>query len=266
MNLEKHYKEIEENGFTMIPGMVNADLTGRMKNRLKEVMVEDLEKWKGRPSKLPELVVELVRYGPEFAELLENDVMHSVFSHFLSDQCIAYCYNSAIMPPNKNTLACKVHVDTNFFIPDYFPRLQLMLALDDITLENGATYFLPGSHKTAGPPSDEEFFANAVQVTRKAGDAVFFSTRCYHAGAPNHTDNTRYAIGLQACRHWMKQRFDYPQLLSPELASSLSDRAKRFLGYYSRVPVNEEQFYVSPEERLYKANLGQPNYADPAAQ
>ena len=140
-----------------------------------------------------------------------------------------------------------------------------MLALDDITLENGATYFLPGSHKSEGPPTDEEFFANAVQITRKAGDAVFFSTRCYHAGAPNHTDKIRYAIGLQACRPWMKQRFDYPRLLSPELAASLSDRARGFLGFNSRVPVDENEFYVSPEERTYKANLGLANYSDPVA-
>jgi ectoine hydroxylase-related dioxygenase (phytanoyl-CoA dioxygenase family) len=83
-------------------------------------------------------------------------------------------------------------------------------------------------------------------------------------GALNHSGETRYAVGLQACRPWMKQRFDYPRLLSPELVATFSDRVKRFLGLNAQIPVNEDEFYVSQERRLYKANLDQPNYSDPS--
>lgn len=264
MNLQEHFDEIETRGFTIVRGLVSKEEAAEMKECLQNVLEEDWDTYGGRPSKLRELVVELVTKDVVFRRLLDNDTMHAVFSHFLTEQCILYCYNSAIMPPSQQTLACSIHVDTNFYIPNYFARLQLMLGLDDITLENGATYFLPGSHKSDRVPTKEEFYQNAVQLTRSAGDGVFFSTRCYHAGAVNHSGKTRYAVGLQACRPWMKQRFDYPRMLTAELVETLSDRAKRFLGLNAQIPVNEDEFYVSQEQRLYKANLSQPNYSDPA--
>ena len=262
MNLQQHFDEIDERGFTIVPNLVTRDEVIRMKQALKLALEEDWQKFGGRPSKLRELVVELVTRGPRFHRLLDNDVMHAIFSHFLTEQCTLYCYNSAIMPPNQQTLACSIHVDTNFYTPDFYPRVQLTLALDDFTLENGATFYLPGSHRSPQRPTDEEFYRNAVRTPRKAGDAVFFSTRCYHAGAVNKSGVTRYAVGLQACHPWMKQRFDYPRLSTPHISEGLSDRAKRFLGLYSQVPVNEEQFYVPTEQRLYKANLNENRYRE----
>mgnify|MGYP001617722254 CR=1 FL=1 len=42
----------------------------------------------------------------------------------------------------------------------------VLLALDDFTDENGATYYLPGSHKSLEVPTEEEFFAKAAPVAR----------------------------------------------------------------------------------------------------
>jgi len=46
--------------------------------------------------------------------------------------------------------------------------------VNDFTLENGASYFLKGSHKRADVPSDEEFVANASRFIAPAGSVMFF--------------------------------------------------------------------------------------------
>jgi hypothetical protein len=54
----------------------------------------------------------------------------------------------------------------------------------------------------------------------------------------------------------MRQRFDYPRLVSPELIARLGPVGRRFLGMNVRVPVSLDEYYVPPEQRLYLANQG----------
>jgi ectoine hydroxylase-related dioxygenase (phytanoyl-CoA dioxygenase family) len=227
---------------------------------LRLALEKDWEEFEGRPGKVPHLVVELALRGPAFRKLLDNDVMHAMFEQFLGKDCILYCFNSAIMPPKQRTTACEIHTDQNFWIPGYVSRILMTLALDDFTEENGATYHMPRSHLLEHAPRPEVFYREAVRVIRKSGDAVFFNTRCWHAGAVNHTSAVRYAIGLQACHHFMKQRFDYPRMLPAEIVEGLSGRARRFLGFESRPPVSQDQFYRPPSERTYRAGAGQSIY------
>ena len=252
MDIQKHLNEIEEIGFSIIPNIISAEEAKELKKQIKLALDEEWREFGGRQGKIKHLAVDLLAHGGAFAKLLENDLMHEVFSHFLGDNCILYCFNSAIMPPEQKTSACEIHVDQNIWIPDYTSRILMTLAIDDFTVDKGATYHLPRSHKMERPPSEEEFYKNAVRVVRKAGDAVFFNPRCWHAGAVNHTGETRYGIGIQACQHFMKQRIDYPNFISQDIVAQLSERSKRFVGLNSIPPKSLDEFYLPEEERLYK--------------
>ncbi|MEZ5224997.1 MAG: hypothetical protein R2743_26135 [Ilumatobacteraceae bacterium] len=61
---------------------------------------------------------------------------------------------------------------------------------------------------------------------------------------------------INACRSYMRQRFDYPRMIGPEIASSLSPVLRRLLGYDVRVPTSLEEYYLPEDQRLYKANQG----------
>ena len=128
--------------------------------------------------------------------------------------------------------------------------------IDDFTDENGATYFLPGSFGRADRPSDEEFFAGAVRVHPKAGDLVVFNACTWHMGGENHTDRERHAATINVVRSYMRQRFDYPRMVPPEVVDTLSPTLRRVLGFNVRVPTSLDEYYVPPERRLYLANQG----------
>jgi ectoine hydroxylase-related dioxygenase (phytanoyl-CoA dioxygenase family) len=259
-DLARQFDELETRGFTIVPGVVGKDEAAVLKEQLRLALKKDWEEFGGRPGKVPHLVVELVLRDAAFRRLLDNDLMHAVFERLLGKDCILYCFNSAIMPPKQQTAACEIHTDQNFWIPGYVSRILMTLALDDFTEENGATYHMPRSHLLEHAPPPEVFYREAVRVVRNAGDAVFFNSRCWHAGAVNHTSAVRYAIGLQACRHFMKQRFDYPRMLPEDVVAGLSERARRFLGFYSRPPESQDEFYRPPSERTYRAGAGQSVY------
>jgi ectoine hydroxylase-related dioxygenase (phytanoyl-CoA dioxygenase family) len=255
-DFSRHFEELETRGFTIVPGVVPAAALPSLRAQLDAALAADQREFGGRPGKKEALVLELVTRGDAFVELLENETMHRVFSHFLGETCILYSYTSTILRPEDRPAASSIHTDTPRLIPGYHAGIVMTLAIDDFTVENGATYYLPGSHRSMQPPKEEAFYREAVQVVREAGDAVFFHPRVYHAGGVNRTPTTRYGLTVYACRSFMRQRFDYPRLVTPAILARLSERGRGFLGFNVRVPVNQDQFYVPESERLYRGGQG----------
>ena len=128
--------------------------------------------------------------------------------------------------------------------------------MDDFTEENGATYYLPGSHKKEELPREEDFYANAKRALAKRGDMIILNARLVHAAGINKTNDTRHALTLNFCRSFMRQRFDYPRLLEKEVIQGLGNDGKRLIGMNVRMPTSLEEFYLPEEERLYKPNQG----------
>ncbi len=131
-----------------------------------------------------------------------------------------------------------------------------MIALDDFTIENGATFFLPYSQNRLNIPTEKEFMEKAEQVYPKKGDAVIFNASVWHKGGFNNTDIPRHALKLTVCRSFMRPRFDYPRLVDSNIIDILGEMGKRFLGFNVRMPTSLEEYYLPEEQRLYKANQG----------
>jgi ectoine hydroxylase-related dioxygenase (phytanoyl-CoA dioxygenase family) len=254
---ERKVREIRERGFAVVKDVVSPSEAAVMRNRLQECIDEDLERWKDDPT-YPDrwMVMNLMVRGAPFARFLENDVIQAYFGELLGDTCIIYAYTSSSMPPGGTNYSHRIHVDCPRLIPGYVTNAGVLLALDDFTPENGATYLLPGSHTRGEKPSEEEFLAKAERVYPKAGDGVFLNARTWHMGAPNRTDKARHAISMNVCRAYMRQRFDYPRLVPQQVVDSLGEVGRRFLGFNVRMPTSLEEYYVPEERRLYKNNQG----------
>ena len=248
----EYAESIGTDGFVVVPDVVDPATVLKLRSAVERALQLELDEFEGRPGKIPHLAVELLHRDIVFAELLENQFILDMFEAVLGPECIIYCLNSAIMPPQQRTSACEIHVDQTFHIPGYCARMLMTLALDDFTEDSGATYHMPRSQRLPEPPSEEEFYATAIRTTRKAGDAVFFDCRNWHAGAVNHGEEVRYGIGLQAARPFLKQRFDYPSWDLGDLPDQLSERARRFLGLQSQPPSRLDDYYRPPSERTFR--------------
>lgn len=256
INIEKIEREIDTDGFSIVSDVVSKFELQELRDQIDEALEADTREYRGLPGKKDWIAYDMVSRGSAFIRLLENETMHRVFSHFLGNTCILYSFTSTVMKPNIEQSTAKIHVDAPRIIPGYHSGMLMTLALDDFTEENGATYYLPGSQLRVDPPSEDEFYNNAVRVCRKAGDAVFFNPRVWHAGAPNKTEEVRRGITPYAVRSFMRQRFDYPRMVTKDILDQLGDRGKRFLGFNVRIPSSMFEYYVPAERRLYKANQG----------
>lgn len=117
------------------------------------------------------------------------------------------------------------HVDDvlEFPLPDeiarFDPRMRMpvfwltvQVALSDIDgLEHGPSQFVPGSHYSGRrpPPGESPEFEGRgpVSMLCKAGDIYLFNHQCWHRGAPNLSDRTRYLMQLQYAQRWADRRF-----------------------------------------------------------
>jgi ectoine hydroxylase-related dioxygenase (phytanoyl-CoA dioxygenase family) len=248
--------EIGTLGFSVVEDVIDAGQVSRLRAALLRAIEADQKLWGHKPQKRYDLIHNLVVHEGVFLELLDNPVMHQVFAALLSPTCILYNYGSTFLLPGGSPGSAQIHVDSPRIIPNYHSGLIMTLALDDFTEGNGATRYLPGSQHRAEPPDEEDFKRHSVSVARPAGAAVFFNPRCYHRAMPNETKDIRCGVTVFAVRAYMKQRFDFPRMISPEAAASLSAKARQFLGFDARVPADMSEFYVAEDQRLYKANQG----------
>lgn len=74
-----------------------------------------------------------------------------------------------------------------------------IVAIDDFTLENGATRLVPGSHRQLrldAPKDHDSLHPNQRVVAMRAGSALIFSGHLWHSGTRNRSNGRRDALQI----------------------------------------------------------------------
>jgi ectoine hydroxylase-related dioxygenase (phytanoyl-CoA dioxygenase family) len=258
LDMDRHVAEFKEQGFSIIPNVVDADMIQRLKAGVEESLKQDWDRYEGLPGKEEFIALDLVQYEGVFWDYLQNPVVDQLFGSILGEAWTIYSFTSTVQRPSGDHYTSKIHNETTRVTPiDFNLSCLLTLALDDFTEENGSTFYLAGSHLThPEKPSEDEFYSKAIRVSRSAGDGVWFHPRVWHAGGTNTTTDTRSGATVYGCRSFMKPRLDFPRMIGWERGDDLNPNLRRILGYDTRVPVTMDEFYVNPESRLYKGGQG----------
>ena len=122
-------------------------------------------------------------------------------------------------------------------------ELTTLLALDDFTAENGATWIVPGS-QNEHPPYRDDFHASAEQVECPAGSLIILNGACTHRSGANKlsassdrgectrrtTQHQRRAILTMYLRESVRPNIDPWVSLPTSIQTSCSKRTRRLLG------------------------------------
>jgi len=109
--------------------------------------------------------------------------------------------------------------------------VNAIYALDDFTLENGATNVLPGSWEWEKERHAEKH--EIVRAVMKAGDALCFRGDLLHGGGANESGANRRAISVSYCAGWLRPVEESLLNVPPHLAKRHSRRLQELLGYTS---------------------------------
>jgi ectoine hydroxylase-related dioxygenase (phytanoyl-CoA dioxygenase family) len=189
-------------------------------------------------------------------EFLEQKYCAEQIKHFLKGNYILNSLGAVINTKDAGRYVQNIHRDIRSYTGDFKLMIQLMVILDDFTLENGATYFLSGSHKYGEKPNDEYFYKNADRAVVKKGSIIAFDANLWHATGKNYTDKPRRTLTMAFTKPFFKPQLDYPRALGYTFGEGLSADLRQVLGYNSRIPENLNEYYQPIEKRMYQPGQG----------
>jgi hypothetical protein len=146
--------DLERDGFAVIPGVLSPDEVAYALDRLWAASAESQRR--GIPAHNAQLdpnasnvrVFDLVDLDPLFGELLEHPVADGVATGLLGRDYIVSNFTANIARPGSRSMM--IHSDQSFVAPEPWSSpwaLNVIWCLHDVHRDNGATLYLPGSHR-----------------------------------------------------------------------------------------------------------------------
>jgi ectoine hydroxylase-related dioxygenase (phytanoyl-CoA dioxygenase family) len=250
-------------GFVVIADVLSRAFVERTRTSMYEVQRKvEQEVGKDRLASAGEIGILrlMMKYHDHFYSFLEIPEMLAVLDATVSATAILHVQNGFILPSfAENTPSVfqnNFHMDFRRVLNGYMASVNALFAIDSFQQNNGATLVVPGSHQQSDAPSVEYMNRVAIPLLCQAGSMILFDSTLWHAAGSNTCGFDRLAINHQFTRAFFKQQVDYPRALGKEAITQLPDRSQQLLGWYSRVPVGLDEYYVPSEERLYRTGQG----------
>ena len=234
-NIERCFQNVHYKGFVIVPDFLGAERLEQMRVGLEPIfaltgnrIVDGTKRgWPGAQTvHIPNLyaktrAIDEVSIDPVLLSIVEGVLGKS----FQMSVAVAMC-------PGPGCDRQGLHQDDSHYpIPRPHPPLvaNTLIALDDFSVENGATMLVPGSHKWERSLSPDE---PTIQVEMKAGSLLVWDGALWHAGGANKTSNEiRRSVNLNFNVSWLRQQENLYLGVPRSVISEMPDLLQRLLGY-----------------------------------
>lgn len=247
--------DLERRGWHVVPGIVGDELLDELCRELGPALalrqaIRDHNRVEGSNDGT---IHHVLADHPCFLTLLERlEYLDTVIKTYFSGNYILNSYGGVINQRDMTAYVHHVHRDIRFSSDSKRFMLNVLVMLDDFTLENGATHLLSYSQTEAEKPSQQDFIARADRATGKRGSILFFDSRLWHATGRNKTDQPRRALTLTFTSPFFKQQLDYPRLIGCSKMADLTPFLRQVIGFNARVPASLNEYYVPVTDRFYQ--------------
>lgn len=251
----RHTTELDTQGWTIIPRMIGSALTDTLCAALVPSLAlrDEIRQRKGLSENNDGTLHHLLMDARCYVDLLASfESLDSLFKCYFDGHYILNSYGGVINERTARSYVQNVHRDIRFSSDAKRFMLNALVMLDDFTEENGATYLLSGSQRTAERPDDTVFHAHAARATGMRGSILLFDSRLWHAAGRNATPLPRRALTLTFTCPFFKPQLDYPRLFGYHNSAHCNTYLKQVIGFNARVPATLDEFYAPPDARFYQ--------------
>lgn len=206
----------EAQGYLMLPGVLRADevATLRAAGDDAEARFQRLPELPG--CRMPEFleIEAILEYHPAFLALAEHPRILPLVRALLGADLALLDHAYYITPPGGVVTGKAWHTDVGSRLYGvYHPRsivmVRVMVTLEDVVPDGGATLVLPGSHRftpEVAVPRVEvpEEMPNCVALACVAGSAYLFNGNLLHCPGNNRSAVTRRVLLFNYGHRWMR--------------------------------------------------------------
>jgi ectoine hydroxylase-related dioxygenase (phytanoyl-CoA dioxygenase family) len=231
--LERRLAEIDAQGYTVLEGVIDAQLVAALIDTIDRLLVE-LDVPFGENTFLghqTRRIFNLLPRDPIFAQVPLHPALLPLIDRVLGGQCLLSSLTAIEMNPGQRPQP--FHADDGSIT---LPRPHIALegiaiwALTDFTATNGGTRIVPGSHKWDRAPVPGEQ-VDYITVEMPAGSAVVYHGSLWHGGGANDTNERRMGIVVNHCAGFMRQEENQLLAIPRELAAGFPRRLQELIGY-----------------------------------
>ncbi|AYJ79905.1 hypothetical protein AN286_06945 [Aliarcobacter cryaerophilus ATCC 43158] len=213
-------EELLYRGFTIIEDVLPVD-------RLDELRVKVDAVYDKQVQILGEDLIDTIRDGlvarnllchdDTFVEFLQLSPIVEVLKKVIGEKYILIAQNGIINKSKQHHYQRNWHRDLayqNYMCSEPL-AINVMIALDDFTIESGATEVVPFSHKIVKIPTDKYIEENKLSACIKAGSAIIFDSILLHKAGVNESDTilTRRGVNHIYGKPMMRQTIDIPKAM-----------------------------------------------------
>lgn len=222
--------ELRERGFVVIPGPAHGNGMELLAGAYEDVMTSATG-GEIRVGSTSTKLSDLVNRGAAFDDLY-------VFPPLLDACCLVIGRPFKLSSLQTRTLrertpAQELHVDVPRDSPD-FPLLGFIVMIDEFRSDNGATRFVPGSHRWPGSPAEIlsdpwAAYDGEVAACGSAGSLLVFSGSAWHGHGANSSSAPRRSIQGAFIPREGNAAVDFAARMQPDTHERLSPLARYLL-------------------------------------
>ena len=232
--ITEHVAAIERDGYTVLTDAIDDDFRNEIAEELRHLEQVrpggDLA-----PAPFSGFVTrrwfDLLNDGDVWQRVAVHPWVLPILEGVLGEGFLLSTLGTAVIGPGEK--AQPIHVDDGVYnFPRPHPNLvcNTMWAIEDFTIENGATRIVTGSNNWDVDP-DYKVSYETVPLTMPAGSIGFVVGSCYHGAGANQTDQDRIGLTINYCNGSMRQQENLMLGIHPERAVTFAPELQDLLGF-----------------------------------
>jgi len=237
---------LREDGWCVLPGVLAPERTRDALDRLWAAAAESERR--GVATHMPVLdpnasnvrVFNLLDMDPVFRALVQHPTALDLVCSLLGPEFLISNFTANIARPGARSMP--LHSDQAIVVPEPWLHpwaINIIWCLTDVRFENGATLFLPGSHRFARrsdvPP---DALSHMRPFEAEAGSIIAMEGRVWHTSGANITDDEDRALlfGYYTAP-FLRPQVNWNVTLSPAVQAGLEPDMRRWLGLEAQANV-----------------------------
>jgi ectoine hydroxylase-related dioxygenase (phytanoyl-CoA dioxygenase family) len=243
MDCDGKRRQLRDDGWCVVPGVLSRTEADHVRDRLWRAAAENERRGEATrqvgldPNEHNVRVFHLLERDAIFRELIQHPVAIDGVTTLLGPDFLISNFTANIALPGSQSMA--LHSDLSIVVPEpwFHPwSINAIWCLNDVDTENGATRYIPGSHKCRWRSElPENAAARTVPFEAPIGSVVFMDGRMWHtSGANVSPSRERALLFAYYSRSFIRQQQNWNAALSDETLAGLSPQMRAWLGLEAR--------------------------------